>query len=72
MISTEYFLNALLLVDSMAGLTRLELATFRVTGGCSNQLSYNPVIWNRMNSERLGSWPAHRSFGEGGSYNPVY
>ena len=27
----------------MAGLTRLELATFRVTGGRSNQLSYNPT-----------------------------
>ena len=27
----------------MAGLTRLELATFRVTGGRSNQLSYSPV-----------------------------
>jgi hypothetical protein len=26
----------------MAGLTRLELATFRVTGGRSNQLSYSP------------------------------
>ncbi len=26
----------------VAGLTRLELATFRVTGGRSNQLSYNP------------------------------
>jgi hypothetical protein len=29
----------------MAGLTRLELATFRVTGGRSNQLSYNPIIF---------------------------
>jgi hypothetical protein len=27
----------------MAGLTRLELATFRVTGGRSNQLSYSPI-----------------------------
>ncbi|KKS68331.1 MAG: hypothetical protein UV38_C0002G0200 [candidate division TM6 bacterium GW2011_GWE2_42_60] len=27
----------------MAGLTRLELATFRVTGGRSNQLSYSPL-----------------------------
>ncbi len=27
----------------LAGLTRLELATFRVTGGRSNQLSYNPL-----------------------------
>jgi hypothetical protein len=26
----------------LAGLTRLELATFRVTGGRSNQLSYSP------------------------------
>ena len=29
----------------MAGLTRLELATFGVTGRRSNQLSYNPVWW---------------------------
>jgi hypothetical protein len=28
----------------MAGLTRLELATFRVTGERSNQLSYSPLI----------------------------
>lgn len=28
----------------MAGLTRLELATFRVTGGRSNQLSYSPIF----------------------------
>ena len=28
----------------MAGLTRLELATFRVTGERSNQLSYSPII----------------------------
>ena len=27
----------------MAGPTRLELATFRVTGGRSNQLSYDPL-----------------------------
>ena len=28
----------------MTGLTRLELATSAVTGRCSNQLNYNPLI----------------------------
>jgi hypothetical protein len=27
----------------IAGLTGLEPAAFHVTGGCSNQLSYNPI-----------------------------
>lgn len=30
------------LSNRMAGSTRLELATFRVTGGRSNQLNYDP------------------------------
>ena len=29
----------------MAGLTGLEPATFHVTGGRSNQLNYNPLIY---------------------------
>ena len=35
--------NTELPVSLLAGLTRLELATFRVTGGRSNQLNYNPL-----------------------------
>ena len=41
----------------MAGLTRLELATFRVTGGRSNQLSYSPEYFGRM-APRAGLEPA--------------
>jgi hypothetical protein len=29
----------------LAGLTGFEPATFRVTGGRSNQLSHSPFIW---------------------------
>ena len=32
------------MVAILAGMTRLELATFRVTGGRSNQLSYTPIV----------------------------
>ena len=41
----------------MAELTRLELATFRVTGGRSNQLSYSSIsdrlIFNRSGEEYM-------------------
>lgn len=40
----------------LAGLTRLELATFRVTGGRSNQLSYSPL---RGTSRRKGKIALH-------------
>jgi hypothetical protein len=45
----------------MAGLTRLELATFRVTGGRSNQLSYSPHIleeFQQFLAPRAGFEPA--------------
>ncbi len=46
----------------MAGLTRLELATFHVTGERSNQLSYSPThIFKISNIElapRAGLEPA--------------
>ena len=39
----------------MAGLTRLELATFGVTGRRSNQLNYNPagLVVDRKNRVRV-------------------
>jgi hypothetical protein len=40
----------------MAELTRLELATFRVTGGRSNQLSYSSII--KWMAPRAGFEPA--------------
>ena len=33
-------------------MTRLELATFRVTGGRSNQLSYNPLKYGSLGRTR--------------------
>ena len=42
----------------MAGLTRLELATFRVTGGRSNQLSYSPEYIREKMAPRAGLEPA--------------
>lgn len=39
----------------MAGWTRLELATFCVTGRRSNQLSYHPVKRERGRNVDLGS-----------------
>ena|GEM_PF-3360716 len=58
----------------MAGLTRLELATFRVTGGRSNQLSYSPLyIFDKSFKELAAPYEACqgglvlRSFNEGGS-----
>ncbi|KKR96866.1 MAG: hypothetical protein UU47_C0006G0027 [candidate division TM6 bacterium GW2011_GWE2_41_16] len=47
--------------DFLAGPTRLELATFRVTGGRSNQLSYGPRIffgssgWTRTSDLTINS-----------------
>ena len=50
----------------MAGLTRFELATFRVTGGCSNQLNYSPEKYqNRYGENGLPCVPRYvRHFSE--------
>ena len=37
----------------MAGVTGLEPAAFRVTGGCSNQLSYTPILVGSKGLEPL-------------------
>ena len=34
-----------LLITEAVGLTRLELVTFPLSEGCSNQLSYRPIMW---------------------------
>ncbi len=50
----------------MAGATRLELATFGVTGRCCNQLNYAPVketiyffmgFFVKGGWEKRGKWP---------------
>ena len=42
-----------LLPQGMAGLKRLELSTFGVTGRRSNQLSYNPMFWWAIQGSNL-------------------
>ena len=63
----------------MAGLTRLELATFRVTGGRSNQLSYSPISMGFnffMRSFKLlvrRSLPSLKArISVDGSYSPIF
>ena len=68
----------------MAGLTRLELATFRVTGGRSNQTelqphkrginffmrSFNPT--SLLTELRRAQLLVRRSLGVGVSYSPIF
>ena len=43
----------------MAGTTRLELATFGVTGRRSNQLNYAPIEFNKVKAtaNAVNGWP---------------
>ena len=45
--------DSLPIQTKMAGPTRLELATFGVTGRRSNQLNYDPACWNPMVTDSL-------------------
>ena|GEM_PF-3117417 len=39
-----------------AGLAGLEPVAFRVTGGCSNQLSYNPYFQQTRKPDTVKNW----------------
>ena len=43
----------------MAGTTRLELATFGVTGRRSNQLNYAPIVFDKVRAglSAVNGWP---------------
>ena len=53
----------------MTGVTRLELATFRSTGDCSDRLSYTPAKMNNILSLNYSSWDGVAV--DSAYYNPI-